>query len=119
MARSLFPIAVLLVLIAWPACGARGGDTRELVRELNARLERGMSRAEVEAVLRDLDVNFVYVSPELLKQTGMSVPPGGRIDGHSHYERGFGRIMWVTVKIELDADMRATEIDVQSGFSGL
>ena len=119
MVRSLFHIALLSVLIAWPAYGNRDGETRELVRELNSRLERGMSRAEVEAVLVDLNVEFVYVSPELLRQTGMIVPPGGRIDGHSRYESGFLRIMWAAVKIELDADIRATEIDVQSGFSGL
>jgi hypothetical protein len=118
MYRTLFAITLISALIASPACSSRSGETRQLVRELSHRVAPGMPRAEVEGVLTELNFSFAYVPPDLLAKVGENAPPGGRIDGHSPYERDLGRITWVVATVELDSDMRATEIDIQSGFSG-
>ncbi len=98
-------------------------SNEEIVRRLEMEIVPGMHRSAVEQKLKELPVEYVYVSREYLEMieqtTNGNVQLSGRFDVSTQYEeKGIG-LSRVAIFVDLDEQERVVEIRTERVETGL
>jgi hypothetical protein len=115
----LFAWAVTAVLACAHAAPDPDSDHEQAIRQLERRITPGMSRREIENVLEEMDLHYLYVPRSMLEAmrqaTFESTPLSGRIQVSLPEDK---RIFYKTVGevlIDLDEGERMVSLQLQRG----
>ena len=114
-----FASAITAVLACAHAAPEPGSDHEQAVGELERRITPGMSRREIENVLEEMDLRYLYVPRSMLEATHQatfeSIPLSGRVQVSLPEDK---RVFYKTVGhvlIDLDEVERVVSLRVDRG----
>lgn len=110
-------LACLVLGILAMNCEREELKQEDAIRELGRRITEGMSRDEIEVILEEMGLRYVYVPRSLLEAmhqaTFESTPLSGRIQVSLPEDKGLLSKAVGEVLIDLDEDERMVNLGVQ------
>lgn len=119
MRMALVGLALVGLMGMGLTCQGDESKVEEIVSSIRSEVTMGTHRAEVERVLRRLNVEFVYVPKDLLQLINQATfeghPLSGRFDVSTPFEGGALTKRQASIFIELDQEERVVNVRVE-GF---